>query len=68
MAFAHFFGRELPPTADRQLATLTPGDFAVVRRKAEILGLLNDQQALTELLREEVRTRSAGTSKRIGFT
>lgn len=68
LAFTHFFGLELPPAEDRQLATLTPGDFSVVKRKAEILGLIDDQQALTELLREEVRTRGEGASRRIGFT
>lgn len=67
-AFGHFFGSNLPTSKEQQLAALTPGDFAVVRRKAEILGLLDDHQALSELLREEVKVRGGSESKRIGFT
>ena len=42
-----------PPDRIRGLAALTPGDFAVVRRKAEILGQLGDPEALTGMLRAE---------------
>ena len=35
------------------MATLTPGDFAVVRKKAEILRCLDDPRALADMLREE---------------
>ena len=40
-AFRIYFGIE-PPAEVAGLATLTPGDFSVVRRKAEILDCLED--------------------------
>ena len=39
-----------PPPSLATLATLTPGDFAVVRNKAEILGVLQDPEALADML------------------
>ena len=42
-----------PPAGLAALAALTPGDFAVVRRKAEILDRLHEPEALAEMLREE---------------
>ena len=51
-AFRGYF--ELPPPDGvTNLAALTPGDFAVVRRKAEILGKLGEPEALAAMLREE---------------
>ena len=35
------------------LTALTPGDFAVVRRKAEILGRLQEPDALVAMLHAE---------------
>ncbi len=63
-AFHLHFGIE-PASAVGTLATLTPGDFAVVRRKAEILGCLGERQALADMLRAEcgakpVRPRKVG--------
>ena len=51
-AFRAYFGLE-PPAQLQDLAALTPGDFAVVRHKAEILGLLDEPEALARMLREE---------------
>ena len=42
-----------PPDGVTDLAALTPGDFAVVRRKAEILGKLKEPEALAAMLRAE---------------
>ena len=42
-----------PPASLADLATLTPGDFAVVRYKAEILGRLQEPEALAAMLRAE---------------
>ncbi|MCY4485657.1 MAG: AAA family ATPase [Deltaproteobacteria bacterium] len=64
-AFRVFFGIE-PPAAVGSLATLTPGDFAVVSRKAEILGCSGDPQALTTMLRKECEAKPAG-ARRVGF-
>jgi SpoVK/Ycf46/Vps4 family AAA+-type ATPase len=67
-AFTHFFGHEMPAADQQQLAALTPGDFAVVRRKAEVLGLLGGPRTLMELLREEAWKKGEGMSRRVGFS
>ena len=48
------------------LTALTPGDFAVVRRKAEILASLSDPQALVKMLRAECEAKPGG-SRKMGF-
>ena len=64
-AFRRYFGLAAPaPVA--ALATLTPGDFSVVRRKAEVLGQLEDPQALAAMLRAECDAKREGTGD-IGF-
>ena len=55
-AFRTFFGLTPAPRIT-DLASLTPGDFAVVRRKAEILGKLGDPEALVAMLREECEAK-----------
>ena len=64
-AFRHYFGLAAPASV-ASLATLTPGDFAVVRRKAEVLGQLQDPQALIAMLRAECDAKREGT-RGIGF-
>ena len=51
-AFRGYFDLDAPPEI-LEIATLTPGDFAVVRKKAEILRCLDDPTALAGMLREE---------------
>ena len=64
-AFHTYFALEAPPEIG-DLTTLTPGDFAVVRRKAEILGHLQDAKALAELLRAECEAKP-NHSPKMGF-
>ena len=64
-AFRAYFEVEAPPEVE-ELSTLTPGDFAVVRRKAAILGHLQDPQALAGLLRAECEAKPGHRGK-IGF-
>ena len=64
-AFRRYFGLAAPALL-ASLATLTPGDFAVVRRKAEVLGQLEDPQALIAMLRAECDAKREGT-RGIGF-
>ena len=64
-AFHTYFALEAPPEVG-DLTTLTPGDFAVVRRKAEILGHLQDAKALAELLCAECEAKP-NHSRRMGF-
>lgn len=66
LAFERFFGRALP-AGHRDLGCLTPADFALVRRKAELLGRTDDVAALCDLLATEAVGRCGG-SRRIGFT
>ena len=51
-AFRGYFGLT-PPAEVAALTALTPGDFAVVRRKAEILDRLDKPEALAAMLRDE---------------
>ena len=51
-AFRGYFGLE-PPAGVAALAALTPGDFAVVRKQAEVLDCLGEPEALAAMLRAE---------------
>ena len=64
-AFRVFFGLEAPP-AVRSLSEVTPGDFAVVRRRTEIMGRSGDADALAAMLREECDVKP-NRRTRIGF-
>ena len=55
-----------PPAEIADLAALTPGDFAVVRCKAEILHCLGDSLALAKMLRAECDAKPNGPRK-VGF-
>ena len=65
VAFRTFFGLEAPPSL-RSAVLLTPGDFAVVLRKAEVLGSLSDGEVLVEMLRAECSVKPQYTAS-IGF-
>ena len=64
-AFRAYFGIE-PPTEVAGPTFLTPGDFAVVRRKAEILGCLSNPQLLAGMLGAECESKS-GRRRNMGF-
>ena len=51
-AFRTYFGLA-PPAEIATLTALTPGDFAVVRRKAALLGQLEEPEALAAMLSAE---------------
>ncbi|MDE0387622.1 MAG: AAA family ATPase [Rhodospirillales bacterium] len=51
-AFRTYFGL-MPPAETATLTALTPGDFAVVRRKAALLGKLEEPEALAAMLGAE---------------
>ena len=51
-AFRTYFGLT-PPAEIATLTALTPGDFAVVRRKAALLGRLGEPEALAAMLSAE---------------
>ena len=64
-AFGTYFALDAPSEVG-DLTALTPGDFAVVRRKAEILGHLQDAKALAELLSAECEAKPDHAHK-MGF-
>lgn len=65
IAFKKFFGVKAP-TELYTLTNLTPGDYAVVRKKAAILGE-SQPKKLIEMLRAE-STAKEGARAQIGFT
>ena len=64
LAFEHFFG--VKPTATLgSLTSLTPGDFAVVTKKARIIGI-DTPRELVEMLRQEQKVKDVKCNS-IGF-
>jgi transitional endoplasmic reticulum ATPase len=63
--FAHTFGCEAPATL-ANLDLLTPGDIAVVSRKASVLGL-SDPIILVEALQAEVAHKPGAGKVKVGF-
>ena len=61
-AFRTYFALT-PPAEVATLTTLTPGDFAVVRRKAEILNLLQSPKELAAMLRAECEAKPSKLQK-----
>jgi len=65
-AYRRFFASE-PPAALRQVANLTPGDFAVVAKKLRLLGQLGETAPdIVRLLEQEVAAKNL-RAVRIGF-
>lgn len=64
-AFTAFFKAAAPQTT-LALTNLTPADFAVPARKAEVLGFTKDISTLARLLEEEALAKE-GVVRRIGF-
>lgn len=64
-AFRHHFGLE-PPSALASLPPLVPADFALVSRRAALLGVSSDATALLRLLEEEALARPGATAP-VGF-
>ena len=65
MAFRHYFGLAAPKSV-ATLTNLTPGDFPVVRRRAEILCALDDAHALARMLHDECEAKQDARGS-VGF-
>jgi hypothetical protein len=65
LAYSYFFGVDAAGSLDG-LVRLTPGDFKVVRAKAEILGCIRDLAIIVQMLRDE-QTLKPDYSRPIGF-
>lgn len=64
-AFEAFFGFKNVAAAP-VFNNLTPGDFAQARRQAKVLGIMDDRQAVIELL-EDIAMNKPGAAAGIGF-
>ena len=64
-AFLHFFEVEAPAGLTA-VPNLTPGDYIVVRKKAQVLGFADDPEKLVKLLATEVGLRKSDLKVR-GF-
>jgi len=64
LAFEHFFGFKDVDLS--HISSLTPGDFVVVKQKAEIMGYLENQEEIVKMLELEQKQK-APVSHRIGF-
>ncbi|HEX4872391.1 MAG TPA: AAA family ATPase [Nevskiaceae bacterium] len=65
LAFRHFFG-VAAPAGVRELDALTPGDYAVVHKRARLLGCLDDSAELRRLLEAEMAVKPH-QRREIGF-
>lgn len=64
LCFEHFFN--IKDVDLEHLPSLTPGDFVVVKDKAEILGFMDNKEELLKMLEME-QLNKAPVSKKIGF-
>lgn len=64
LAFEHFFGIKNVDLS--HISSLTPGDFVVVKEKAEIMGCLDKREELIKMLEMEQKEK-APIARRIGF-
>ena len=68
MAFAHFFNIDVNEEEVSMLSYLSPGDFVVVKNKANILGCIDDKNELIDMLKTEVEVKGKMPSlETIGF-
>lgn len=65
IAFRDYFEQE-PPVGVREIDSLTPGDYAVVRNRAKLLGEMGNTAELKKMLEAEVAVKPH-SRKGIGF-
>ena len=63
-AFKHFFKMD-PPEELKQIGGLTNGDYSTVKKKAIILGLMENRDELFEMLKEESQKKTKSTIKQL---
>ena len=66
LAYKAFFNFTAIPDYGVKFENLTPGDFAQVKKQAEVLGALDDLDRLISLLKDVSQTKP-GKSENIGF-
>ena len=65
VALQYYFDCKAPLEL-KAMANLTPGDFAVVKNKARIMGVENEAGPLLAMLKEELRAKE-GNKPTFGF-
>ena len=65
-AFTKFFGTDVTDADIANLKYMTPGDFVVVKNKADILGV-NSATELINMLRAEMSVKPVKQTNKIGF-
>jgi len=65
--FEFFFGVRVKEEQVSSLTRLTPGDFAVVKNKADILGVMKEEKELVNLLLSEQKSKFIKDKSSIGF-
>ena len=66
-AFEVFFNLQCPGAIADGLKGLTPGDFALVGKKAELLGFQPDPRGFEQLLQKELIEKGYHQERQIGF-
>lgn len=66
-AFDYFFGIKIALAETAELDKLTPGDFTLVKNKAEILGTSTQFSAVKEMLETEQKLKHNAYGNGIGF-
>lgn len=66
-AFDYFFGIKIALAETAGLDKLTPGDFTLVKNKAEILGSSTQFSAVKEMLETEQKLKHNAYGNGIGF-
>jgi len=66
IAWKHFFQSEISKQTLSSLSYLTPGDFAVVRKRLKFLDI-HDESDIAGLLLEEIALKDIAPNRRIGF-
>ena len=65
LAFTEFFGAQAPEVIN-DFSGLTPADFTVVHKKAEIMGIIDQPEELARMLKLEISVKKS-TPQKIGF-
>ncbi len=67
LAFQHFFNLDVGEKTVSRLQSLTPGDFAVVSKKSQFLGLNEDIEEILSLLEQEMDAKNEKKTRPVGF-
>ena len=67
MAFQDFFNQKITTRDVADLTNLTPGDFAVVKKQADLLNITDKAELLSKLRMEQQAKKSYKKKPKIGF-